>query len=73
VIVLLTRCYSDDQLKKTEMSGACSMCGREEKCIQCVGGTEKQGSIWKIQVYMGDNSKTDLTKNKFLSVFSVTH
>jgi len=73
MIVLLTRCYSRDRLKKTEMGGACSMCGREQKCIQCFGGTEKQGSTWKTQVYMGDNTKVDINKNKFLSVVSTTH
>jgi len=72
VIVLLTKCYSGDQLKKNEMGGACSMCEREQKCMQCFGGTEKQGSIWKTQVHMGDNTKMDLNKNKFLSVFSTT-
>jgi len=72
VIVLLIRCYLGDQLKKTEMGGACSMCGREEKCIQCFGGAKKEGTIWKNQVYMGDNTKMDLNKNKFLS-FLVQH
>lgn len=65
VIVLLTRCYSGDQIKKTDMGEACSICGKEQKCTQCFGGTEKQGSIWKTQVYMGDNTKMDFNKNKF--------
>jgi hypothetical protein len=47
------------------MGEACSICGKEQKCTQCFGGTEKQGSIWKTQVYMGDNTKMDFNKNKF--------
>ena len=33
-IVLLTKCYSGDQMKKNEMDGANSTYGGEEKCIQ---------------------------------------
>jgi hypothetical protein len=39
--VLLTKYYSGDQIKKTEMGRACSMHIGEEKCIQ--GFTEE---IW---------------------------
>jgi hypothetical protein len=36
--VLLTKYYSTDQIKKTEMGRACSMCAGEERCIQGFGG-----------------------------------
>jgi hypothetical protein len=36
--VLLTKYYSGDQIKNTEMGGVCSMCGGEEKCILGFGG-----------------------------------
>jgi len=30
--------YSDDQIKKNEMGGACGMHGGEERCAQELGG-----------------------------------
>jgi hypothetical protein len=34
----LTKCHFGDQIKKTEMSGACSTRGGEKRCIQGFGG-----------------------------------
>jgi hypothetical protein len=36
--VLLTRCHSGDQVKKTEMGRTCSMYGGNERCIQGFSG-----------------------------------
>ena len=36
--VLLTKYYSGDQVKKTEMGRTCSTYGREERCRQGFGG-----------------------------------
>jgi hypothetical protein len=36
----LTKCYSGDRIKKNEMSGECSMYGRQERCIQGFGGED---------------------------------
>jgi hypothetical protein len=36
--LLLTECYSSNQVKKNEYSRACSMHDGEERCIQGVGG-----------------------------------
>jgi hypothetical protein len=36
--VLPTKCYSGDEIKKTELDRACSTCGKEGRCIQGFGG-----------------------------------
>jgi hypothetical protein len=35
--VLLTKLDQDDQIKEDEMSGACSMHGKNQKCLQNFG------------------------------------
>ena len=37
MLVFLTKYNSGDQVEKNEMSGACSMYGEEERCIQGFG------------------------------------
>ena len=38
---------------RTEVGGACGMCG-EERCIQCFGGGNlKEGDNWKTWMYTG--------------------
>jgi len=37
-LVLLTKRYSGDHVRKKEMGGACGMQGREERCTQGFGG-----------------------------------
>jgi hypothetical protein len=32
------KCFSGDQIEKNEMGGACSIYGRQERCIQDFGG-----------------------------------
>jgi hypothetical protein len=34
----MTQYYSDNKIKKNELGRACSMYGREESCIQGLGG-----------------------------------
>ena len=36
--VLRTKYYSDDRIKKNEMAGGRSTCGREMLCVQGFGG-----------------------------------
>jgi hypothetical protein len=31
--MLVTKCYSGDQIKNKYMGGACHVCGGEERCI----------------------------------------
>jgi hypothetical protein len=38
IIVIITKYFSGDQIKKNEMGGACSTYGWEERCIQGFGG-----------------------------------
>jgi hypothetical protein len=48
--LLLTKCYSDDQIEKNEMGGACSTYRGEKRCIQGFGGeTWRKETTWEIQ------------------------
>jgi hypothetical protein len=48
MMILLTIYYSGDQVKEDEMSGVCSMCGTEDKCIQgCCEETCRNEVTWK--------------------------
>ena len=45
-----TQIYSGDKIQKNEMGVPCSMCGREERCIQGFGGeTWGKETAWKTQ------------------------
>jgi hypothetical protein len=54
--VLLTKCYSGDQIKKNNMGGACSLCGKQERCIQGFWWVdlrersqfEELGLVWRV-------------------------
>jgi len=49
--VLLTHYCSGNKIEKSEMGGACSAYGREERRIQGFGGeTLMKESTWKTQV-----------------------
>ena len=43
--VLLTEYCSGGQIKKDEMGGTCGTYGREEKCIQGIGGETRKKSL----------------------------
>ena len=48
-------------MKKNEMDGACSMCGRNKRCIQVFGGeTEGKGPLGRSRHRWVDNIKMDL-------------
>jgi hypothetical protein len=61
MILFLTQCYCGDIIKKDEIVGACSTCGREEKFLQGVAG-KPEGKIplgkhrhrWKGNMQMDD-------------------
>jgi hypothetical protein len=38
MIYTVHQCYSNDEVKKNEMDGACSVHGVEERCIEGFGG-----------------------------------
>ena len=38
LIWMFRKCFSGDEIEKTEMGGACSACGGEERRIQGIGG-----------------------------------
>ena len=46
--LLLTKYYSDDQIKKNEMGVACGTCGGDERCIRGFGEeTQGKETTWK--------------------------
>jgi hypothetical protein len=46
--VLVTKCYSSDQMKEDKRTGTRDTDGREEKCIQGFGGkVSRKETTWK--------------------------
>jgi hypothetical protein len=58
---MITKYYSDDQIEKNEMGGACSRSVGEERCIQGFGGeTCGKRQLESPRCRWEDNIKTDL-------------
>jgi len=52
--ILLTQYCSGDKIEKSEMGGACSTYGGEERHVQGFGGeTWRKETTWETQVQMG--------------------
>jgi len=46
----LTKYYWGDEINKNGLGGACSICGRQERCVQGFGGeTSEKEPTWKTQ------------------------
>ena len=52
--------YLVDKIKKNEMGGAYSTFGRQERCVQGLGGPKGKGPLRKRRLRCEDNIKIDL-------------
>ena len=56
--LLLTKCYSGDQIKKTGMSRACNVCGEEKDAYRVlVGKPEERRPLGKLRRIWENNIK----------------